>query len=353
LFKTGRFGEITVEDANKIMEKGGLFENYRSVEDVIEPTGEQGAIAKGVDVLTFKDTFIERGATNVSEIVAWQNRAAHVLQFMRNNADSGLYKTLDELGEAAVAEVRRAQPSNLMLTAKEKNIRLAVPFYSWFRQAIPVVAESIVNQPGRFMTVPKASFNLAIAMGVNPYQMYDPFPQDDQMFPSFIKDQLLGPIALINGKYYTANPGLAPVDLINQFVPDPIRGVAGMLTPFVKIPGEVLGGSSWNTGARINDMSDYWDAQIPGINYVSNMTGTSVTGSVASLLSGQGLDPQYAVDKGNKTPGDQGLSFANWFTGMGVQNISKPSFINYAELELREKAAEEAARQRGEGRSPF
>jgi hypothetical protein len=352
LFSTKRFGDITVEDANKIIEKGGLFENYASVEDVIKTDQPQGFTGQFIDRVTLKDTFVERGAAALSETISWQNRAAHVLQFMRNNADSGMYSTLDELGEAAVQHVRRAQPSNVMLTSKEKQIRLAVPFYGWFRQAIPVVAEGIVNQPGRFMMVPKASFNLAIAMGVNPYQMYDPFP-DDQPFPSYVKDQLLGPVALINDKYYTANPGLAPVDLINQFVPDPIRGIAGMLTPVVKVPGEVLGGASWGTGARINDMSDYWDAQLPGINYISNFTGTSVTGSVYSLLTGQGLDPQYAVDRGSKTPGDQGLSVSNWFTGMGVQNVSKPSFIRYAQIEERNRIAEEAKRASGEARSPF
>jgi hypothetical protein len=352
VFTSKALGELDTAKANELIERGGLYENYTSVEDVIKTDETQGLIGKTADVVTFKDTFIERGASTLSEMISWQNRAAHMLQFMKNNADSGLYKSWDELAEAAAAHVRRAQPSNLMLTAKEKNIRLAVPFYGWFRQALPVVIEGIVNQPGRFMMVPKASFNLAIAMGVNPYQMYDPFPQD-QLFPSYVKDQLLGPIAKINDKYYTANPGLAPVDLVNQFVPDPIRGVAGMLTPFVKVPGEVLGGASWGTGARINDMSDYWDAQLPGINYIANFTGTSVTGSVASLLGGQGLDPQYAVDRGSKTPGDQGLSFANWFTGMGVQNVSKPSFIKYAELELKKKTAEEAARERGEGRSPF
>jgi hypothetical protein len=352
VFTSKALGELDTAKANELIEKGGLYENYTSVEDVIKTDETQGFIGKAADVVTFKDTAIERGASTLSEMISWQNRAAHMLQFMKNNADSGIYKSWEELAEAAAAHVRRAQPSNLMLTAKEKNIRLLVPFYGWFRQALPVVAEGIVNQPGRFMMVPKASFNLAIGMGVNPYQMYDPFPED-QPFPSYIKDQLLGPVALINGKYYTANPGLAPVDLVNQFVPDPIRGVAGMATPFVKVPGEILGGASWGTGARINDMSDYWDAQLPGINYIANFTGTSVTGSIYSLLTGQGLDPQYAVQRGSKTPGDQGLSFANWFTGMGVQNVSKPSFIRYAQIEERNRIAEEAARQRGEGRSPF
>lgn len=351
LFNSKRFGEVTVEKANKQFERGGMYEGYMTVEDVIANEAG-GAIGKFSDIASFKGTPIARWAGGLSELQSWQNRAAYVLQFVRNNADSGLYKTEDELWTAAMEKARRAMPSNLMLTNKEKQLRLIIPFYGWFRQALPVIAEGIVTQPGRFMMIPKASFNLAIGMGVNPYQMYDPFP-DDQLFPSFVEDQLLGPIAKVNGKYYTVNPGLAPVDILNQFVPDPIRGVAGMSTPFIKVPGELLGGSNWGTGARINDMSDYWDAQLPGINYLSNMTGTSVTGSVVSLLQGQGLDPQYSVLKGNKTPTDQGIGVANWFTGLGVQNMSKESLINYAEIEKRNKAAQEQAKLSGEYRSPF
>ena len=351
LFSSKQFGETTVEKVNNYLEKGGMYEGVMTLEDVIDSEAK-GLVGKFSDVAQFKNTKVAEYAGDLSEIIQWENRAAYAIQFVMNNADTGLYKTEDALWEAATNEARRAMPSNLMLTSKEKQLRLAVPFYGWFRQALPVIVEGILTQPGRFMTIPKASFNLAIGMGVNPYQMYDPFPQDE-MFPSFIKDQLLGPVANINGKYYTISPGFAPVDILNQFVPDPIRGLAGMSTPFIKVPAEVLGGSNWGTGAKINDMSDYWDAQLPGINYLSNMTGTSVTGSIVSLLQGQGLDPQYAVSKGNKTPGDQGLSVSNWFTGAGIQNISKENYRNYAELEKRNAAKLEQERAAGTARSPF
>jgi hypothetical protein len=72
-----------------------------------------------------------------------------------------------------------------------------------------------------------------------------------------------------------------------------------------------------------------------------------------SALTGQGLDPQYAVDAGNKTPVDQVNTLGAWFTGMSVTNMSKPNFINLAEIEARNKAREEAERQAGTARSPF
>jgi hypothetical protein len=112
-----------------------------------------------------------------------------------------------------------------------------------------------------------------------------------------------------------------------------------MVSPFIRVPGELLSGSSWSTGAKINDTSDYIDQSIPYVNYLANLTGTSPTGSVGSVLSGQGLDPQYQVAKGNKTDFDAALSAANWLTGLGFQNLSRPNYVNLAEIEKRNAEA--------------
>ena len=122
---------------------------------------------------------------------------------------------------------------------------------------------------------------------------------------------------------------------MNTLGADPLRGIAGMTSPLVRVPAELLSGGSWSTGAQINDWSDYLDQSIPGINYVANISGVSPTGSVESLLTGQGLDQQAQVEKGNKTDFDKALSVANWFTGLGIQNLSRPNYINFAEIEKR------------------
>jgi hypothetical protein len=128
--------------------------------------------------------------------------------------------------------------------------------------------------------------------------------------------------------------------------PDPIRGIVGATNPLLRGPIELLAGSSLGTGARIRDISDYVDSSIPGVNYISSVSGTSVTGSIASLLTGGGFDPQYQYAAGNKETKDQVISAINWLTGWGIKDYSRPNYINYAEIELRNKAAEEANRNR-------
>jgi hypothetical protein len=136
-------------------------------------------------------------------------------------------------------------------------------------------------------------------------------------------------------------PGFAQNDILNTFIGDPGSTLPQQLSPFIRVPAEMMSGAKWGTNSKISDLSDYVDSQLPILNYVANISGTSVTGSFASILSGKGFDPQYQVLKGNKTSMEQGFSAFSWLTGLGLQNLSRPDLINYAELEKMREAAQE------------
>jgi hypothetical protein len=57
-------------------------------------------------------------------------------------------------------------------------------------------------------------------------------------------------------------------------------------------------------------------------------------------MAGQGLDPQAQVAAGNKGPLDKGLSALNFMTGLGVNNQSRENYINFAEIEKRNRESE-------------
>lgn len=343
--------DITTAAVAEAAEKHGLFINLAQLEDFLGDVNTPGLVQKISNVMALRGTVVAKKAGNLSEYQNQYNRLHHFIQILMNEKDKGIYKSWDDLVEAAAIKVRTYHPDSSMLAAGEAKLRLLFPFYSWFRLAAPVILEGIIANPGRFAVIPKASYNLAVAMGVNPESIQEPFPKD-QLFPDFLREQLLGPVITVDGKYYGVNPGIAAVDVLN-LVQNPVKGVTGMLSPAVKTPIELINGSRLGSSVRINDFSDYVDSQIPGINYLANITGTSVTGSIYSTLTGQGFDPQYAVDAGNKTPVDQASTLGSWFTGVTVTNMSKPNFINLAEIEARNKANEEAKRQSGEARSPF
>ena len=236
-------------------------------------------------------------------------------------------------------EVKRAHPDSLMLTPTEAKWRFLIPFYTWFAKTLPFAMESAARNPGRLMVIPKASYNLAVAAGVNPASLSDPFPED-QLFPSFVTDGAFGPQFQIDGNYVNINPGVPQFDMLEQiFSPNPVEGVLGMTSPLLRVPAELATGSKIG-GAPITDTSDYLDQNLPIVNYLANISGYSVTGSAVSVLQGKGLDPQAQVAKGNKTGFDQNLSVINWLTGLNAQNWSRPNFINYAEIEKRNRASQ-------------
>jgi hypothetical protein len=344
-----KWGDITTDAVYEAAQKKGLMVEYKQSQDVLDEMGSGNGIVKRTsDKLLFRDTFVEKGAAAVAEYQTHYNRLHHFNQILMKEAHGKKFTNWNDLVEYAAKRVRNHHPDSTMLAPGEAKLRAIIPFYTWFRLIMPRVAEGIAMQPGRFMVFPKASFGLATSMGVDPYSIADPFPQD-QLFPSFLTSQMTGPVAEINGNYIGASPGIPYIDLLNQFVGQgPIRGVTGMVTPFARIPAELLGGTQWGTGAKIKDLSDYVDSNLPGINYIANITGTSITGSAVSLLSGQGLDTQYAVAAKNKTPFDQAMTASNWLTGLGLQNMSKPNYINYAEIEKRNRAAQDK-----NNRSPY
>lgn len=360
----GGYGDLTAEQLFEAAKKRGLLPPATVIEDLydadIVASKFSEVLEKGAAVASFgtaaRGGRAEKIVMGISEYRDHFARLQHFMQVIRK-AQSGEYitrgvfnvvkpKTVEELFDVAGERVLKFHPDVSQLASGEaKYMRRLIPFYSWTRGAVTALAESMVMAPARLQVFNKASYNIAVATGIDPNSLYDPFP-DDQLFPSFLREEMQGPQFEIGGRYYGISPGIASWDVFNMLGPDPIRGIVGATNPLLRAPIELLAGSSLGTGARIRDVSDYVDSSIPGVNYISSVSGQSVTGTLASLLTGGGFDPQYQYAAGNKGPQDQFISFVNYLTGIGIKDYSRPNYINYAEIEARNKAAEEANRNR-------
>lgn len=330
---------FTADEVAKLAQDHGLMSSYATTEDLMleSASGRLGRL--GADL---SNSRVGRVAGGVSNFVDHHGKLQHFIQILKQeSAQHGKWGKLSkaELVKRAVNEVKRAHPDSLMLTPTEAKWRFLIPFYTWFAKTLPFAMESAARNPGRLMVIPKASYNLAVAAGVNPASLSDPFPED-QLFPSFVTDGAFGPQFQIDGNYVNINPGVPQFDMLEQiFSPNPVEGVLGMTSPLLRVPAELATGSKIG-GAPITDTSDYLDQNLPIVNYLANISGYSVTGSAVSVLQGKGLDPQAQVAKGNKTGFDQNLSVINWLTGLNAQNWSRPNFINYAEIEKRNRASQ-------------
>ena len=339
LFTTNRYGDITGDELWHILNKEGLLPTYAASEGLLSGEVKNDAlISRILRPLDADNNPLGRLGAATSQNLDHSQRIHHFVQALMQEGSKrgGKWKGLpkEKVYRKIAEEVLSLHPDASMLTATEnKYAKLAIPFYSWLRGVLPGVIESSLAHPGRVMMFPKASYNIAVAAGINPDTISDPFPED-QLFPSFIRESVFGPQLKVGDSYLRVNPGIAQADIAQTFV-DPVRGILGMTNPFFRVPAELASGGSWSTGGRINDASDYIDQSIPFINYLANITGISPAGSIGSVLSGQGLDQQAAVEAGNKTDFDKALSVANWLSGVGIQNLSRPNYINLAEIEKR------------------
>jgi hypothetical protein len=249
----------------------------------------------------------------------------------------------EELFDIIAERVSKYHPDMATLSVSEKKyLRRLMPFYHWNRGAIQAVLETLVMNPGRVVAFNKASYNVAIAAGINPDSMFNPFP-GDQMFPSFLQEQMQGPQFELDGRYFGVRPGVVTFDVLNQFATgNPVDTILDNANPAFKIPIELLTGTRLGTQSRIRDYSDFIDSSIPGVNYVANVSGKSVTGSFYSLLTGGGFDPQYQFEVGNKDANDQLISAVNWLTGIGLTDYSRPSYIRIAQQEEQQRRRREA-----------
>jgi hypothetical protein len=245
-----------------------------------------------------------------NEVEAQFVRLAHFADLLKRN------KSIDQ----AAKEVRRFHPDVSGLTPLEtKYARRVFPFYTWIRQAIPVVLSTMLSKPGRVTGLFKAEYNAAIAAGVNPDSVTDPFP-NDKLYPSFVRDNLVGPMFGDVG----LNLGSPQEGVLQDILQaNPLRNIGGMVNPVLKAPYEIASRTQVGTGGNIADMSDYLDSQIPIVNQIANISGHSVTGLGAE---------QRAVEMGEKNKFFN-LQMVNFLTGLGLQDYAKPSYKRFAQKE--------------------
>lgn len=351
-FKFGKKREtLTLKQISQLAEYY-LLDTGKIAEDIFNEAGNVG-FTKFVENVGRGVTFgfgaqggtFEKLAFGASEFIEHKARIATFAQALLQMADgkpivTGIGrvakpKNMEEAIHYAMRLSVKAHPNAATLAPMESRYgRRIFLFYSWIKQASVQMAENSVMHPARTWTLfPKASYNLAVAMGINPESRGNPFPTD-QLFPSYFREDTLGPQFKIGDKYVAMSPGIVSVDLFDQLLANPMEGLVSGVNPLYRVPIELLAGSRLGSQAPIRDISDYIDSSIPGLGYASNFTGRSFV----TL----GIQEQAKVATGAKTGFDQFLSAANYFSGLGFRNYSRQDMINYAEIEARNAAAQEA-----------
>jgi hypothetical protein len=250
-------------------------------------------------------------------------------------AMKGNWKSEEEMFSAMNATVRKWAPTSTDFTAAEaKTARRAILYYTWMRGMAVRIADVATSKPGVAIVGNKALYNLAVANGVNPQSIGNPFPIDQQ-FPSYYLNNVLGPQFkgpmgdLWGFSPYSPFIDVADTLLNNQTLGGVLNGqnavnagssLLGMTTPLIKMPVDLATGQS--NGIPIKDNAEYIQ---------DNLSGS--LGNLISKASGKELyNPTLGRTDSNNSNihgGDQGANavheLVNYLSGLKVTNFNGPA----------------------------
>lgn len=346
----GKDFNLNQDQAYALMFNHGLFPNHKMLEDLPADTFGPNGVGQRSLTRPFKGG-VQKVASNTSEFQGHYGRATHFLAQIKREtpryyAPNGRKFTPDEVFEdmaaRAAERVRKWHPDAADLTGFEKTyMRRLFMFYSWNRLILPIIVGNMATRPGRFMAIPKAMHGIAEANGIDTESYADPFP-GDQLFPSFLSESIQGPIMGSRGEgYWGMRIGLAQLDTFDELLygGDSLgENIVEMGNPMIKAPLEYLAREKFN-GTPVRDegsklpYKDWLIRQIPNMDYVRNsaehLTDTDLR-HVAS--SNVGYEPN------SPSPIPNGL--LSWLTGVGLVDMSKPSYIRSAQFEENRRRSE-------------
>lgn len=340
-------GEISVPlNATQIFRmayRHAIQKDYTQIEDII------GAKGLSSDLLAQQRQFgmprifggkYHDSMAFVSEYRDHYVRMAHFVYSLKQGKvikGDSLEAALENAAEVAGRRVNKWHPDGSNLTEFEKQAaRRTILFYSWQRKIIPLVLESALTRPGRFMVYPKAMQNLAQSNGIALDGYGDAFPSS-QIFPEFMTDAVQGPQFGSPGRFQGINPGIPGTDTFSDYLTGnpqvTLQNVIGSISPIFRSPFELGTQTQARTGQRIRNNWDYISQQVPFGAQAEKATGRS---PASAFLVPEDTAVSNEGYTGNDLPIPQNVaSILNFILSPGITNYSKPSYIKRAQIEQR------------------
>jgi hypothetical protein len=332
----GRNEDISADQTYKLGYNNGLMPSHNVSEDFMLPGATTGKTTTPIKDALLENRYM-RGMGVVSEQSNHYTRMAHFIHKMEDKKFTRNFDNLDDVAAAAAAHVKKYHPDPTGLTPFErKNMRTLIPFYQWQRQSLPMVMNAVISKPGKVTGLNKIAYETSKALGLDPNSIGDPFP-DNHVYPSFVRDNLIGPIADVGGMQLGFTTGSPQESILGDILNSQPQDVIGSnITPFISTPLDLISGVNSSTGTPIRSQPEYIDQQLPLISNLAKAAGYSPTSLITNLLQGNGFKMDQTLNK-KRGEWHPSLDIANFLTGAGVSDFQKGSYKNIA---LKEKAAQ-------------
>lgn len=268
-----------------------------------------------------------------------------------NAMKSKNFKSVQDALDFAEAKVRKWAPTAKDLTAAESKVnRRIFLYYTWLRGMIPRVVEGIIARPNVASVPSKLMYNVAIANGLDPASIGDPF-DPNVLMPEYYTKGVLGPQWMDpnSGHLWGLNPTGPMIDVFNSVGSgvnaNPLdssnyekigRTLLGMTNPFFRSPVELTMMQNIGTGTPIQDAGQYL-TDMPGPSrLVSKITGHTINPTLGGIPR-----RTEAKFKNGIAPDDwwnnAGLELTNFMTGLQVKDYTSDSAKKSAEFDQKQK----------------
>jgi hypothetical protein len=309
-------------------------------EDVVHDTNN-AATAFAKKLVGINDKITNNSKININKLSAARDNFSRGALAI-DHAMKGSWKSEEEMAQAMQTIVRKWAPTSTDFSAFEaKYMRRSLLYYTWLRGMAVRVLDTMMVKPGVATMGNKALYNMAVAGGVNPISIGNPFPVG-QMFPSYYYNNILGPqIQTEGGALWGFSPMSPMIDVMQTLGGGMTLGgvangnnlaafgksMANAATPFAKIPAEAFITGETN-GIPIKDRAEYIQDQLSGSigNLISKATGKEL------------YNPTLGRTDSNNNPANQGgvaaNQIANFLTGMKITNYNSPQAMKSLKGEL-------------------
>jgi hypothetical protein len=292
LYVGGKKVNVDYETLNKLLRDVVMLPKHRGggvLEDRFVGENVTNGLARRLEKATDFVTDNEKFSLN-----EWAARRDNLMRLSLavDYASKRKWKNLQDMKNGMEEYVTKWAPTSTDFTAFEaKYARRTLLYYTWLRGITPRIIDSAMTKPGVTTMVPKALYNMAYANGLNPESIGDPFPEDG-MFPSYYKNNILGPQWKDDFGTWGINPSSPVIEVGNTFSKfkpgDPLGNIGGaisqlggMATPFARMPAELATGTQSSTGMPIEDNAQYLLDNLGGswLGSLSRATGKTVNTS--------------------------------------------------------------------------
>jgi hypothetical protein len=271
------------------------------------------------------------------------------------------FKSVEEALDFAEKKLRKWAPTAKDLTAAEsKYNRRIFLYYLWQRGMIPRVVEGLVKRPGTALMPSKAMYNLAIANGLNPASIGDPFDPNELM-PEYYTKGVLGPQWRDpnSGHLWGLNPTSPVIDIFNSLgsgvslggvnpfqeksnLERVYRNLIGQTNPFFRSPLELAFRENISTGAPIEDTGQYF-TDMPGpTRYLSKVTGHTINPALGGIPRRAEKKFENGIGTEEDWWNNAAMETINYNLGLGIKDYTSDSAMNSARYEQQAKRAAES-----------